>query len=35
MSDMYKMEHEVYLAWFINCRWWVGMRIGMWIKWDG
>jgi len=35
MSDMYIMEHEVYLAWFMNCRWWVGMRIGMWIKWDG
>jgi len=35
MSDMYIMEREVYLAWFMNCKWWVGMRIGMWIKWDG
>jgi len=33
MSDMYIMEYEVCLAWFINCVWRVGYDIGMWNEW--
>jgi len=33
MNDMYMMEHEVCLAWFMNCIWRVGFDIGMWNEW--
>jgi len=37
MSDMYIMEHEVCLAWFMNFVWRVGYDIGMgneWVVWN-
>jgi len=35
MRDMYMREYDVYVAWFMNYKWWVGMKVGMRTKWVG